>query len=588
MKKITLILALLFLNIISKSQSPLFQWAKGLDAYYSIEGNTGKSVVTDASGNIYTVGEFQGTVDFDLGAGVFNLTSNTYGAYSSSNVFILKLDASGNFVWAKQMKGTGAASSKGFSIALDASGNVYTTGYFNGTVDFDPGAGSDSLTSALDCYAAFISKLDSSGNFIWAKKMGGTTSTDFALGNSITVDTANNVYTAGYFLGTVDFNPGAAVSNFICPGTGDVFISKLDASGNFLWTKQMAGSTDTESHAGSIIVDASENVYTTGYFNGTVDFDPGAGIVNLTSVSSTGNMFISKLDASGIFVWAKNIGGTTSADRSGGTDIALDAANNVYTTGGFSGTVDFDPGVGVFNLTTGFSDDIFILKLDPSGNFVWAKNMAEDWSSVSDGYSIASDATGNIYTTGYLDGTADFDPGVGVDSLRAPSGSNAFISKLDSLGNFVWAINMGDSTGILYGNSIALDPANDIYTVGYFQGTADFDPAIGVFDLTTDQNDIYIHKMSQTSMGINEYTDNNNITVYPNPTIGIFDLSISNLINNKRTDIEIYNSVGGMVYSKQIVNAQIAIDLSNQASGLYFVKVISENKIVGTKKIIKE
>ena len=121
----------------------------------------------------------------------------------------------------------GASSEYGYSIAVDSSGNVYTTGYFQGTVDFDPGTGTSNLTSAGSA-DVFVSKLDSSGNFVWAKRFGGV-SNDY--GYSIAVDSSGNVYTTGYFEGTADFDPGAGTSNLTPAGGADVFVLKLTSSG---------------------------------------------------------------------------------------------------------------------------------------------------------------------------------------------------------------------------------------------------------------------------------------------------------------------------------------------------------------------
>ena len=137
------------------------------------------------------------------------------------------------------MGGTGAYAAAG-SIAVDAAGNVYTTGYFGGTADFDPGPGTYNLTSA-GTYEMFISKLDSSGNFIWAKQMGGNSSLDYATGLSITLDAAGNIYSTGPLEGTVDFNPGPGVFTLSAIGvnrTRASFVLKLDADGNFIWAKQ--------------------------------------------------------------------------------------------------------------------------------------------------------------------------------------------------------------------------------------------------------------------------------------------------------------------------------------------------------------
>ncbi len=313
-----------------------FVWAKAMGGIGSNDG--GSSIALDGSGNVYTTGYFFGTSDFDPGAGVFNLTSAGF-----EDIFISKLDASGNFVWAKSIGG--AYQDNGSSIALDGSGNVYTTGYFFGTVDFDPGAGVFNLTSAGN-YDIFISKLDASGNFVWANAMGGP---NYDYGYSIAIDGSGNVYTTGDFDGTADFDPGAGVFN-LTSGYYDIFISKLDASGNFVWAKAMGGASFDR--GSSIALDGSGNVYTTGNFSGTADFDPGAGVFNLTD-AGYGDIFISKLDASGNFVWAKAMG---CADPNGGSSIALDGSGNVYTTGYFVGTVDFDPGAGVFITSAGLED----------------------------------------------------------------------------------------------------------------------------------------------------------------------------------------------------------------------------------------
>ena len=136
-----------------------------------------------------------------------------------------KLDSSGSFVWAKSFGGT--STEFGRAVAVDAAGNVYTTGPFNVTADFDPGAGTSNLTSA-GVADGFVSKLDSSGDFVWAKRLGGT---NVQMPKAVAIDTAGNVYTAGDFQGTTDFDPGAGTSNLTSAGLYDVYVSKLDSEG---------------------------------------------------------------------------------------------------------------------------------------------------------------------------------------------------------------------------------------------------------------------------------------------------------------------------------------------------------------------
>src|SRR5262249_40197050 len=153
---------------------------------------------------------------------------------------------------------------------------------------FDPGPGTYNMTP--HAYDAFISKLDSSGNFVWAGQLGGARY-DVAWG--VTNDAAGNVYTVGYFQGTADFDPGPGAYNLTPAGPSDAFISKLDSGGHFVWAGQLGGATG-DVHALAVHLDAAGNVYTVGYFKGTADFDPGPGTYNLTSAGGYG-FFVSKL-----------------------------------------------------------------------------------------------------------------------------------------------------------------------------------------------------------------------------------------------------------------------------------------------------
>src|SRR5450432_3236628 len=476
MKNLLLTLIICFASSVLPAQTVSFTWAKKMGG--TSTGN-GLSVAVDAAGNVYTTGYFESTADFDPGPGVLNLTA------AADDIFVSKSDADGNFIWAKQMGG--ALTEHALSIAVDASGNVYTTGYFNSSpADFDPGPGTFNLTPAGND-DIFVSKLDASGNFVWAKQIGGA-GEDF--GYSIATDGAGDVYITGFFAATVDFDPGPGIFNLSSVGGTDIFVLKLDASGNFLLAKQMEGS----GQGYSIAVDVAGNVYTTGIFSGTVDFDPGVGVDNLTYAGGTGqDIFVSKLDASGNFVWARQMGGL-SPDQ--GKSIAVDAAGNVYTTGFFQGTANFDPG-GVFNLTALGADDIFISKLDASGNFVWAKQMGGTSDDV--GLSIAVDASGNVYTAGDFQGTANFDPGAGVFNLTTSGGEDIFISKLDASGNFVWAQQIGGVSAISQALSIAVDASGNIYTTGLFLGTTDFDPGPAVFNLTSSGVDIFVEKLGASA-----------------------------------------------------------------------------------------
>ncbi|MBK7761882.1 MAG: SBBP repeat-containing protein [Bacteroidetes bacterium] len=476
-----------FMTQIANAQAPTLEWVKSMGG----SGNDdARSITVDASGNLYTTGQFSGTVDFNPGPGVFNLTSGGGGINLSA--FISKLDAAGNFMWAKSLNGEGIV--EGVSIAIDGVGNVYTAGHFDGFADFDPGVGIFNLISMGD-EDIYISKLNASGNFMWAKKIGGI-SFDFLA--SLKLDAAGNVITAGRYSGTVDFDPNAGVFN-LTQGSGigivySTFISKLDANGNFIWAKSMIG-TDV-STAYSIALDTANNIYIAGSFRGTVDFDPNAGIANLTAAGtdSISDGYISKLDAAGNYVWAKRIGDNNSEIAE---TIGVDALGNVYTTGWYSGTVDFDPNAGIFTQTSSGGYNMYILKLDAAGDFIWAKSLQTN-AVFSDEYvwDFAIDDLNNLYCTGYFLGTVDFNPNAGIFNLVSAADVDIFILKLDALGNFVWAKSMG-GLGMDYAYSIALDAARNVYTTGFFTNTVDFNPDAGVVNVTSNGGaDIFIHKMS--------------------------------------------------------------------------------------------
>ncbi|MBF0270121.1 MAG: DUF4347 domain-containing protein [Alphaproteobacteria bacterium] len=442
----------------------------------------GTGISVDGSGNVYITGRFQGTGDFDPGAGVTSLTSA--GSY---DIFVLKMDSSGNFVWSKSMGGTGEDRSQG--IAVDGSGNVYTTGYFYGTADFDPGAGTSNLISSAGGYNdIFVQKLDSSGNLIWAKCMGNT-GEDRSQG--IAVDGSGNVYTTGYFSGTVDFDPGAGVTN-LNAGNGREFVQKLDTDGNLVWAKNMGGASGA---GNDIAVDGAGNVYTTGGFEGTADFDPGAGVTTLTSNGSS-DIFVQKLDSSGNLVWAKSMGGTGGDSGAG---IAVDGFGNVYTTGSFSGTADFDPGAGVTNLSSHHPWDFYISKLDASGGFSWANGFgATAWNDVNYqyGYGIAVDNMGCILTTGTFRNVVDFDPGAGIAQYDG-GGSGVFVLKLDSSGSYLWA-DAAVNQQLSFGRKVAVDSESNIYSIGSFRGTYDFDPGPEAYNLTSNGiYDVFIQKLDR-------------------------------------------------------------------------------------------
>jgi hypothetical protein len=427
----------------------------------------GSAVATDNAGNSYVTGVYVGTVDFDPGPAVVNLTSGQSGA-----VFVAKYDSLGRLLWARKFAGNPTdlysyGNSRG--IAVDRAGNVYTTGTLHGTMDFDPGAGALTLTDSNGA-SAFVSKLDTNGNFVWAKKLGGGSH-----GNGIALDGFGNVYTVGEFT-FGDFDPGAGTFNLSAGNATDVFVSKLDINGVFVWAKQFVGSGAVDI-GNDIAVDSSGNVYATGrFFAANTDFDPGPGVFALTPAGNYDG-FLTKLDATGAFVWAKQWGGILSDE---GNEVAVDGLGNVYLYG-----------TGAFNLAPTTINGQFLAKFDGSGNYVWASRPGG--SAVAD---LVINGLGEIYLIGSFIGTVDFDPGVAAFSLASSGAADIFVTNMSSGGQFLWAKTFGGPSDD-YGIGVAVDGAGMIVTTGYFTSmSADFKPGFGEVLLSGEVNgDIFVSKL---------------------------------------------------------------------------------------------
>ncbi|MCX6351770.1 MAG: SBBP repeat-containing protein [Bacteroidetes bacterium] len=340
--------------------------------------------------------------------------------------------------------------------------------------------------------------MDQNGKFVWAKQFG---SKNNDMGYSIAVDNSGNIYSTGSFQGTVDFDPSADVYNLVSDNGGeDIFVSKLDSSGKFVWAKRLGGPCLEVGF--SIAVDAKENVYLTGFFQGTVDFDPSNQKYKLTS--SSNDIFVVKLNSKGSLKWARKLGGLSNDE---GKSVKADKFGNVYLTGSFSSTADFDPSGAKYNLTSIGNTDIFIEKLDSNGYFKWAKQLGG--SIDEDVYDLAIDNYDGVYTTGTFIGKVDFNPdttssysltSVSVSATNPhPYSKDIFIEKLDTAGNFVWATKMGGRNED-FGSSIIIDFKKNVYTTGHFMNTADFDmdSSTKQFELTSAGNfDVFVHKIKQ-------------------------------------------------------------------------------------------
>jgi hypothetical protein len=374
-----------------------------------------RAMVYDPAGFIYISGYYEGQGDFDPGTATHTMTSSS----GSDDNFIVKFDLDGNFVWATSIGGSGDEYGK--NIALDKDGHVLIAGSFKGTCDFDPGPGQFIISSKAQLADLFVAEYSAGGIFLWAKTFLGSNQGDiFGLGT----DHQANVFVTGVFDDRRDFDPGPDSVTVMATGFWDSFLVKLDASGNFQWMHHLGN--DSEAWALDLALDKEDNVHVTGYFSGSLDFDPGPESKVLNAILDDG--FVWKLDPDGNLIWVAQLGGVSYDE---GRSIALDKNGNVYTSGFYAETLDFDPGPGVYNLTsTGNNDkdDAFISKLNKNGEFEWAYTLGGKEDDLSG--EARMDSSGNVYITGSFQGKGGFYPeGTAPDSLVSNGSNDIFLTR---------------------------------------------------------------------------------------------------------------------------------------------------------------
>lgn len=357
----------------------------------------------------------------------------------------------------------------GYDVTTDVNGNVLIAGSFLNAIDFDPGPGTAPDNSQTNIWAnGFVVKLDANSNYQWHAPF---YCDDLGECTSVVADTAGNVYVSGVFREVVDLDPGAAVVLDTSESNGcNFFIVKLDAAGNYVWSSSFHSNRNGE--IVELAIDGSNNLVAFGKFDGTLDFDPGPGVANLTVSEKAA--FVLKLDLNGQYVDVMHFNSQwedVSAER-----MTIDDQDNIYLTGTFLDQTDFDPSASTTFLTpANGTRDTYIVKLNDLGQLVWVKAFPSVGGSDA-ATGIAVDQAGNVYTTGQMGGMVDFDPGAGTANLSPSGFANTWIAKLNSNGNYEWAHNFG-SIGGNGGRDIATDAAGNVFTYLWVNGvTVDFDP----------------------------------------------------------------------------------------------------------------
>jgi hypothetical protein len=361
-------------------------WSKRFGA---AQEQSGRSVTTDAAGNVYVTGNFLGTVDFGGGA----LTSKACCFFE--DMYVMKLDPQGAFVWAKAF-GDGAAQTAR-SIVSDAQGNIVVAGDFQGDTDFGGGVLTATPGGGIDL---FVAKFTTAGGHLWSKRYGDAADQS---AEEVTLDPGGNVVLTGNASGSIDFGKGPLTA----PGAKSaLIIAKLTPGGDTTWASMYGD----DARGLGVDVGATGDVAVAGAFKGTIDLGGG----KLSGGGSNDTVFVALFDGQGKHAWSHAYGSGSAQ----GTAVAVDGKGKVILGGTFSGGINFGPS----NITSAGGFDAFLVKLDSVGCHVFSGQFGSDVFQATQ--NVATDASGNIFVAGNFAGTADFGAGV----LTA-SGDDIFVAK---------------------------------------------------------------------------------------------------------------------------------------------------------------
>ena len=340
-------------------------------------------IAADGSGHVDVVGQYFDTADF---GGPQPLVSTRSGSGSATqNLFVAQYaTADGGYQWAKSFGGPNTASAS--SVAVDSSSNLYVTGFFTGSINF--GGSTLNAPNAND-RDSFVAKLTVAGAHVWSKHFT-SNSTDQGVG--IDVDGSGNVGVVGYFMNGLNLGGAdmTAVNSF-----SDIYVVKLDANGNHVWSKKLGSDLGNEDARG-IAFDPSGNVVIVGVAISSVNFGGGS-----LSAGGLGYGYVAKYGAAtGAYVWANRIGGPSGSDTANAVDV--DASGNVLVAGAFdSSTIDF---VGGQQLARIGKTDGYVAKFTPAGALSWAR--AYGGASIDVLQTINAAPGGTPVTGGYFNGSA--------------------------------------------------------------------------------------------------------------------------------------------------------------------------------------
>ena len=430
-------------------------WAQAVSLNPSGGSNScdSRAVATDAAGNQYVTGSFNGTLV---------LGSTTLVSAGDNDVLVAKRSAAtGAWLWAVRVGGSGY--DYGSSVAVDAGGNALVTGKFEATAAFATSPAPTVLVSA-GSGDVFVARFGAAtGACTWAVGVGGSGSDS---GQGVAVDAVGNALVTGIFQATATFATSPAPTVLAAAGSTDGFVAKFGAAtGVCGWAVTVGGG-----NGNAVAVDAGGNAVVTGLFAGTATFATAAAPVALVAVGGA-DLFVAKFGAvAGVCVWAVQAGGSS---QDYGTSVALDAAGNALVTGGFNGPATFATSPAPTALANMGINDIFVAKFGAAaGACAWA--VRAGGSGPEYGRGVAVDGVGNALVTGYFLSPARFDTNPVPTDLVSIGGFETFVAKFGAAsGACAWALRAGGDR-FDTGFGVAVDAAGNAVVTGAFANAATF------------------------------------------------------------------------------------------------------------------
>ena len=519
---------LLFLFLLNQLHAQVFEWAAQMGGM-SIE-EPFDILIDETDNSIYLTGFFYDDFEADPNGG------NSTTSIDAADAIIIKLDASGNYLWANQLGGQDIE--MGTKLALDDQQNVIVV------VNASP---------KLNIYK-FNGNI---GSLIWFY------SSDYssqANGYGVTLDADQNIYVSGTYTDTVDFDNSMNTQYLISEGNEDGFVLKLDADGNYIWAKSFG-----HNFGGALFRDiewhTQNQLYVSGYFYGQVDFDPSSNNVYLGATGTTDG-FLLRLDTAGNYVWALQTQNNGSVVCNG---LTIDHDGDLLLAGDFTNTVSLDPNGTTANYTEEGNGDFYVQKLDTNGNLLWATAIGGSAYDQVEG--IAVDQNNNVYITGKFTQTVDFNPSSAQAILNAGFYADAFVLKLTASGDFGWALPVSSEMGFNSGKDVTIDANNKLLLTGTFSDTTDLDPTAGTANfVSSDIMDWFVIKLDLSqSVGIEFIAQQ--FGAYPNPCKG--NLTINSPVNG---EMKLYDLNGQLLQSKMIVKGAQQLSLHYPA-GIYLLEI---------------